>query len=152
MPKSPLNLPAAALKIRIQNGKKEVFDILRKKYVAYTPEERVRQYFVHYLIHYKSYPQGLMAAEYSLKVNQLKKRADIVSFNPFGHPLLLVECKAPEVKITQKVFDQIARYNLNLKVDYLVVTNGLEHFCCQLDFTKNSYLFLEDIPNYNDIV
>lgn len=151
MPISKLNLPKASLKFREKENSQEVFDILRQKYVAYTPEEKVRQHFVHYLISHKKYPQGLLAAEYSLKVNGLKKRADIVSFSKFGHPLLLVECKAPDVKITQNVFDQIARYNISLRVDYLIVTNGLEHFCCQLDFKNRSYSFLKEIPLYNSI-
>jgi len=146
------NLPSYPLKIRLHQGKQDVFDGLRKKYVALTPEEEVRQLFIQYLINEKKYPSGLLAAEYSLKVNNRKKRADIVAFSNMGHPLLIVECKAPSIKITQKVFDQIAQYNLSLRVDYLIVTNGLEHFCCQLDFTKNSYRFLEDIPEYSEIL
>ncbi len=148
MNQSHFNLPPHQLKIRKQGDKLEVFDSFRKKYVVLTPEEEVRQHFIHYMIQHKSYPAGLLAVEYSLKVNNMKKRADIVAFSKFGHPLLLVECKAPSIKITQKVFDQIARYNLSLRVDYLIVTNGLEHFCCQLDFKNNRYSFLEEIPDY----
>jgi len=148
MNQNKFNLPPHQLKIRKQGDKLDVFDSLRKKYVVLTPEEEVRQHFIHYMIQHKSYPAGLLAVEYSLKVNNMKKRADIVAFSKFGHPLLLVECKAPSEKITQKVFDQIARYNLSLKVDYLIVTNGLEHFCCQLDFKNNRYSFLEEIPDY----
>jgi len=148
MSERKLNLPFYPLKLRKTNGKLEIFDSFRKKYVILTPEEEVRQRFIQYLIHDKDFPSGLLAVEYSLKVNQLQKRADIVAFTKSGHPLLIVECKAPTVKITQDVFDQIARYNLNLKVDYLIVTNGLEHFACQLDFNTNTYRFLKDIPDY----
>ena len=147
-----LNLPPKKLKLRQLNEKLEVFDVLRKKWLVLTPEEGVRQRFIHYMMDEKKYPAGLIAVEYSLKVNSLKRRADVVVFNRFGHPLLLVECKAPSVKIDQKVFDQIARYNLSMKVDYLIVTNGLDHYCCQLDFQNQSYHFLQDIPLYEQIV
>ena len=152
MDKPQLNLPPFDIKTREQAGKMEVFDILRKKYVALTPEEQVRQAFIHYMIRHKDFPAGLLAVEYSLRVNNLKKRADIVSFSKMGHPILLVECKAPQVKITQRVFDQIARYNMNLRVDFLIVTNGLVHYCCKLDFLNNSYIFLEEIPSYQEVV
>ena len=145
------NLPPKKLKLRQLTDKVEVFDVLRKKWLVMTPEEEVRQRFVHYLMDEKNYPAGLLAVEYSLKVNSLKRRADVVVFNHFGHALLLVECKAPSVKIDQKVFDQIARYNLSMKVDFLIVTNGLEHFCCQLDFQNHKYHFLQDIPSYEEI-
>lgn len=146
-----LDLPHKKMQMRIQDGKKEVLDILRKKWVVLTPEEEVRQRFVHYLMDEKKFPAGLLAIEYSLKVNSLSRRADLVAFNSFGHPILMVECKAPSVKITQNVFDQIARYNLSMKVDYLILTNGLEHFCCQMDFKKQQYYFLEEIPDYHQI-
>ena len=146
-----LDLPHKKMQMRIQDGKKEVLDILRKKWVVLTPEEEVRQRFVHYLMDEKKFPAGLLAIEYSLKVNSLSRRADLVAFNSFGHPILMVECKAPSVKITQNVFDQIARYNLSMKVDYLILTNGLEHFCCQMDFKKQQYYFLEEIPDYHKI-
>jgi len=147
-----INLPPKKIKLRQLEGKVEVFDVLRKKWLILTPEEEVRQRFLHYMMDEKKYPAGLLAVEYSLKVNSLKRRADVVVFNRFGHPLLLVECKAPSVKIDQKVFDQIARYNLSMKVDFLVVTNGLEHFCCQLDFKNQKYHFLQDIPFYEEII
>lgn len=146
-----LDLPHKKMQMRIQDGKKEVLDILRKKWVVLTPEEEVRQRFVHYLMDEKKFPAGLLAIEYSLKVNSLSRRADVVAFNSFGHPILMVECKAPSVKITQNVFDQIARYNLSMKVDYLILTNGLEHFCCQMDFKNQQYYFLEEIPDYHQI-
>lgn len=149
---SLFNLPPHQLKLRYENSRKEIFDIIRKRWLVLTPEEEVRQRFLHYMIDHKFYSPGLLAVEYSLKVNNLKRRADIIAFNSFGHPVLMVECKAPSVKINQKVFDQIARYNLSMRVDYLVVTNGLEHFCCQMDFEKQRYYFLEDIPDYKNII
>jgi len=146
-----LNLPHKELILRKQEGKTEVFDSLRKKWIVLTPEEEVRQQFVHFLMEEKHYPAGLLAIEYSLKVNSMKRRADVVAFDGFGHPLLLVECKAPSVKINQEVFDQIARYNLSMKVDYLIITNGLKHYCCQMDMKNQRYYFLEDIPDYQQI-
>ena len=144
-----LNLPAINCKTRETQGQTEIFDIVRKKYVLLTPEEWVRQNFIHYLIDVKGFPKSLMAVEYSLKLNKMKKRADIAVFGTKGQPLLVVECKAATVKINQKVFDQVARYNMTLKVKYLLVTNGLEHYACQIDFEKNSYVFLEDIPDFD---
>ena len=123
-----------------------IFDVIRKKFVPLTPEERVRQYWLHYLIAEKKYPRSLIAVEMSLQVNQLAKRCDIVVFDKHGSPVLIVECKAPEVKILQKVFDQIARYNLALRVKYLVVSNGSEHHCCEIDFEKKKYFFLDSLP------
>lgn len=140
------------VKLRKIEGKTEVFDLLRKKWLVLTPEEEVRQKCILFLLNEKGYPAGRLASEYGLKVNQLKRRADIVAFDNFGHPLLIVECKAPSVKITQKTFDQIARYNLSLKVDYLVVTNGSQNYCCNLDFVAEKYRFLEQIPEYKSIV
>lgn len=146
-----LNLPQKSLQLRKKEDKTEVFDILRKKWVVLTPEEKVRQYFAHYLIDFKKYPPGLLAVEYSLEVNSLKRRADMVAFDKFGHPIVMIECKAPSVKINQEVFDQIARYNLSMKVDYLIVTNGMQHYCCQMDIPNQKYYFLEEIPDYDKI-
>jgi hypothetical protein len=147
-----LNLPAYEPRISRNGNRLDIWDFHRNKWVCLTPEEEVRQHFLNYLIHYKNYPPGLLAVEYGLKVNHLSKRADIVLFSSFGHPLLLVECKAPSIKISQKTFDQTARYNLSLKVDYLIVTNGINHFCCQLDFVNQRYIFLEEIPDYQLIL
>ncbi len=146
-----LNLPAIDCKTRNINGQIEIFDMVRKKYILLSPEEWVRQNFIHFLICQKSVPPSLIAVEYALSVNKMKKRADIAVFGTEGHPLLLVECKANSVKIDQKVFDQVARYNLGLKVNYLVVTNGLEHYVCQIDFKTNNYIFLEEIPNFEEM-
>jgi hypothetical protein len=146
-----LNLPAINFKTRKNQGQTEIFDLVRKKYVLLTPEEWVRQNFIHYLIKQKGFPQSLIAVEHSLSVNKMKKRADITVFGTKGQPLLIVECKASTVKISQKVFDQVARYNMALKVKYLVATNGLEHYACQIDFEENSYIFLEEIPDFDQI-
>ena len=146
-----LNLPAINCKTKETQGQTEIFDIVRKKYVLLTPEEWVRQSFIHYLIDIKGFPKSLIAVEHSLKLNKMKKRADIAVFGTKGKALLIVECKADSVKINQKVFDQIARYNMVLKVKYLIVTNGLEHYACQINYEKNSYVFLEEIPNFDQV-
>ena len=144
-----LNLPAYDFKLKQQGLRIQIFDAIRKKYVVLTPEEWVRQNFLQFLIQDKKYPASLIAVEAGLKYNQLKKRADVLIYNKQGTPHLMVECKAPEVKITQDVFDQIARYNMVFKVKYLVVTNGLHHFCCLMDYTDNSYHYQEQIPIFD---
>lgn len=146
-----LNLPSVNIKTRETQGQTEIFDIVRKKYVSLTPEEWVRQNFIHYLIDVKGFPKSLIAVEHSLKLNKMRKRADIAVFGTKGKALLIVECKASSIKINQSVFDQIARYNMTLKVKYLVITNGLEHYACQIDFKKNSYIFLEEIPTFDRV-
>ncbi len=146
-----LNLPEADLKIVKENEKLKIFDIIRKKYVALTPEEQVRQEFIHYLINEKHYPKGLLAVERQLKIYDLEKRTDIVLYNISGNPTVIVECKAPSVNINQKAFDQIARYNMNFKAEYLIVTNGLKHYCCKPDYKNNDYTFLKEIPDYDII-
>ena len=125
-----LNLPSYEIKIAERNGKNVIFDMLRKRYVALTPEEWVRQHFVHYLTDYKGYPKGLLANEIQLDLNGTKKRCDTVLYNKDLSAKLIVEYKAPHIEITQTVFDQITRYNMVLKVDYLIVSNGLNHYCC----------------------
>ena len=146
-----LNLPEFGSKIEIKNGKHIIYDILRKRYVALTPEEWVRQHFVHFLINYKGYPKGLMANEVNVKLNTMSKRCDTVLYARDLSATLIIEYKAPSVEITQLVFDQITRYNMVLKVDYLIVSNGLKHYCCKIDYEDMSYRFLPDIPDYIDI-
>ncbi|MEI6866689.1 type I restriction enzyme HsdR N-terminal domain-containing protein [Flavicella sp.] len=143
-----LNLPPCKFKIKNSENKRLIFDNLRKKYIVLTPEEWVRQHYVSYLINEKKYPESIIAIEKQLTINGLKKRTDILIFNKNGLPDIIVECKAPSVKITQSTFDQIARYNLKLNAKYLVVTNGLSHFYCQIDKKKEVYTFLKDIPSY----
>ncbi|WP_397447161.1 type I restriction enzyme HsdR N-terminal domain-containing protein [Polaribacter sp. R77954] len=144
-----LNLPDYNFKFKNSENKTLIFDNLRKKYMVLTPEEWVRQNFVSYLIDVKKYPASLIALEKQLTINNRKKRTDVLIFDKNGAHNIIVECKAPHVKITQDTFDQIARYNLKLKANYLIVTNGLAHFYCKMDFTKETYIFLPDIPDYN---
>lgn len=125
-----------------------IFDVVRKKYLLLTPEEWVRQNFIHYLNKEKKYPLGLMGVEQMVKYNSLKTRADIVMYNTEGKANIIVECKAPDVKITQDTFNQIAKYNSQLKVKYLLVTNGMNHYCCKMDYESNRITFLEEIPSY----
>ena len=143
-----LNLPIYHFKLKKDKNKTYIFDQIRKKYMVLTPEEWVRQHFVKYLVDEKKYPISLIAIEKQLTINNLKKRSDILVFNANGKPDVIVECKSPSVKITQDTFDQIARYNLKLQANYLVVTNGLEHFYCKMDYEKETYIFLKEIPNY----
>ncbi|HTX89100.1 MAG TPA: type I restriction enzyme HsdR N-terminal domain-containing protein [Bacteroidales bacterium] len=146
-----LNLPTAELRLRETGGKPQVFDPVRKKFVSLTPEEWVRQHFIQYLIREKKVPSSLLAVEMQLTYHRLKKRSDLVVFGRKGKPLLMVECKAPEVPVTEEVFQQVATYNMTLKVPYLVVTNGLEHYACRIDIKGRSYRFLKEIPEYPEM-
>ena len=143
-----LNFPEYSFRVRQVEHGTEIYDIIRKKFVALTPEEWVRQHAVHYLIKERRVPSGRMNVEVSLQVSRQQRRADIVVFDNTGDPLTIVECKASNVKITQEAFDQIARYNMALKASYLFVTNGLTHFCCFIDLRKQEYQFLAEIPDY----
>ncbi len=143
-----LNLPQVEFKIKSNENKQFIFDIIRKKYVTLNPEEWVRQHILHYLTTNKNYPKSLIAVEKQMTVNNLKKRFDILVFNNKGLPEIIVECKAPDTHITQDVFDQIARYNLKLNAEYLMVSNGLKHYFCKLDTINERYVFLEDISAF----
>ncbi len=143
-----LNLPKFEFRIKSNENKTLIFDSLRKKYIVLTPEEWVRQNFVQYLLQVKKYPSTLIAIEKQLVIHNLKKRTDIVIFNTDGSTNILIECKAPSVKLSQNTFDQIARYNLKLDAQYLIVTNGLQHICCILNKKKETYIFLPEIPAY----
>lgn len=144
-----LSLPDVSSQLKIDRANNTIFDTFRKKFVALTPEEWVRQNFLHYLVQYLNYPPGLLSVEMALELNKLSRRCDIVVFTRNGIPKMIIECKAPKVKISQKAFDQVAAYNLKLKVDFLVVSNGLNHFCCKMDYANNTYTFLEEIPDYS---
>ncbi len=144
-----LNFPTYSFRFKNNENKVSIFDGIRKKFVVLQPEEWVRQHCVQYLIHEKKYPNSLINVEKELTVNDLKKRYDIVIFNTDGSIHLIVECKAPKVAINQTTFDQIARYNLVLNASYLMVTNGLNHYYCQMDFENERYNFLKDIPEYS---
>jgi hypothetical protein len=143
-----LSLPIYKLKMKSDGEKTYIFDVVRKKYLLLTNEEWVRQNFIHYLNKEKKYPLGLMGVEQMVKYNSLKTRADIVMYNTEGKANIIVECKAPDVKITQDTFNQIAKYNSQLKVKYLLVTNGMNHYCCKMDYESNRITFLEEIPSY----
>ncbi|HEY0670516.1 MAG TPA: type I restriction enzyme HsdR N-terminal domain-containing protein [Sphingobacteriaceae bacterium] len=145
----PLNLPSYPFKIKEEEASVFIFDDIRKKYLLLTPEEWVRQHVVKFLIHEKNYPRTLIKLEGGLKLNALLKRTDILIFDSSGKRVVLVECKAPSVKITQKVFDQIARYNFVHRTECLIVSNGLEHYCCQIDFEQKTYRFIPEIPDFN---
>ncbi|WOZ82658.1 type I restriction enzyme HsdR N-terminal domain-containing protein [Segatella hominis] len=147
-----LNLPPFEIKLRGTKAQPQIFDILRKKYIALTPEEWVRQHFVHFLVEHKGYPAALMANEIQLKVGEKTLRADSVLYSRELKPRMIIEYKAPHIPITQKVFDQISIYNMLLHVDYLVVSNGLQHYICKMDYNDKKYLFLEDIPDYEELL
>ena len=144
-----LEFPAFSFRVKNSENKIRIFDIIRKKFVVLTPEEWVRQHVVHFLITTHNYPKSLINVEKVIKINGLTKRYDIVVYKPNGELFLLVECKAPSIKISQKTFDQIAQYNLELNADYLMVTNGLQHYYCQINYTEKNYHFIPKVPIYN---
>lgn len=145
-----LNFPDYKFNIQTFDENIKIFDDFRKKFVVLTPEEWVRQNTAKFLTSELGYPKGLIAIEYNLRINNLKKRADIVIYDHQKHPFLLVECKAPAIKINQETFDQASNYNMQLKVPYLLITNGLKHFCCKVDYKKNKYQFLNKVPYYSE--
>ena len=144
-----LNFPVYDFRFKNSENKVHIFDTIRKKFVVLQPEEWVRQNVVQFLIHEKKYPKSLINVEKQLTVNTLKKRYDIVIFNSLGNITLLVECKSPKITVNQETFDQIAKYNMQLKAEFLMVTNGLQHFYCKMDFNKEKYTFLEQIPDFS---
>lgn len=144
-----LNFPKFSFRFKNSENKLSIFDTIRKKFVVLQPEEWVRQHCLQFLIQEKKYPKSLINVEKELKINQLKKRYDIVVYNTDGSIHLIVECKAPKIEIKQAAFDQISRYNLELNASYLMVTNGLNHYYCQMDFENKKYRFLKDIPEYS---
>ena len=146
-----INLPPYEIKLREQNGRRQIFDFLRRRYVALTPEEWVRQHFVHFLIEQKGYPKVLLANEVEQKIGDKKLRCDTLLYNKELRPRMIIEYKAPEIAITQRVFNQITVYNFLLHVDYLIVSNGRQHYCCRMDYEKGEYTFLQDIPHYTEL-
>lgn len=146
-----LNLPPYPIRIQERGDRRQIFDILRRKWVALTPEEWVRQHFTHYLTEHKGYPKGLLANEVELRIGEKRLRCDTLLYNKELRPRMIVEYKAPTIQIQQKTFDQITVYNLLLKVDYLIVSNGLHHYCCKMDYEHQSYQFLRDIPDYETL-
>lgn len=146
-----LNLPNFDYKIKNEENQKFIFDIIRKKYILITPEEWVRQHFIHFLINQLSYSKGLLKVEGGLRYNRLSKRSDILVYDRNASPFMLIECKAPEVKISQAVFEQAALYNKTIKAEYLTITNGLRHFCCKIDHENGSYSFTKNLPPFSEI-
>lgn len=146
----PINLPSYDIKLQGTEEHPRIFDMLRRRYVALTPEEWVRQHFIHYLVEHLGYPATLLANEVNLQIGQKHLRADSVLYDRELRPRMIIEYKAPEVAITEKVFRQITAYNVLLQVDYLVVSNGLQHYCMRYDKTGKKYLFIDHIPTYEE--
>jgi hypothetical protein len=143
-----LNLPEYNFRIKTEEGKSFVFDAIRKKFVLLTPEEWVRQNFIQYFKIEKKYPESLMAVEKKIMLNQTQRRFDLLIYSRNGQPHLIAEFKAPNIKITQETFDQVVRYNMALRVEKVVVSNGLQHFACEINYQNNSYSYLPEIPEY----
>jgi hypothetical protein len=146
-----LNLPQFEIRLKKEGEKHYIFDEIRKKYILLTPEEWVRQNFIRFLVQHKNYPQSLMAIEKQININNKLFRFDLVGYQRNGQPFLIAEFKAPGVKITQQAFDQVVRYNMALKVRLVVVSNGLQHFVCAIDYVKKDYTFLKEIPEFHKI-
>ncbi|HDS08371.1 MAG TPA: type I restriction enzyme HsdR N-terminal domain-containing protein [Bacteroides sp.] len=146
-----LNLPEYEFRIRTEGERRYVLDIFRRRYVPLTPEEEVRQRFARYLVEEKGYPASLILTEHTLKLNRMVRRCDILVHRPAGTPAVLVECKSPTVKISRETFDQAARYNMVFRVRYLMVTNGLKHYCCHIDFDHRNVRYLDAIPPYGEL-
>ena len=144
-----LNLPPFDVKVRGTRERPEIFDFLRRRFVALTPEEWVRQHFTHWLVEHKGYPKGLLGNEIALQCGDKRLRCDSILYNKAKEPQMIIEYKAPTVSLTQRVFNQISAYNLLLHVDYLVISNGLQHYCCRMDYEHQTYTFLEEIPSYD---
>lgn len=144
-----LNLPEYNPTLRKEEGKVWIFDIIRKKYIVLTPEEWVRQHFIHYLIHHLRYPKSLFRVESGLQYNKLQKRSDIVIHNRMGKPWMLIECKSPSIKLTQKAFNQVAVYNMTIGAQYVAVTNGMAQFCFEaMDKSDTAVKFLDSFPEF----
>ena len=148
----PLNFPVYELRTKVEGKRILIFDSIRKKYITLTPEEWVRQHLINYLVIEKGYPASLISVEMPLKYAHLNKRSDILVNDCNGQPLMLIECKAPEIAISQKVFEQIAIYNLTIKAPYLMVTNGLQHYCMAAATEDTPVRFLDVIPEYKELV
>lgn len=147
----PLNLPTYPIKLSGTRQKPTIFDILRRKYVALTPEEWVRQHFIHFLIEHKGYPSSLLANEVPLKIGDKSLRADSVLYDRNIKPRIIMEYKAPSIPLTSQVLNQVSNYNRLLHVDYIIISNGLQHLCCKMDYANQQYVVMEDIPSYQDI-
>ena len=143
-----LNLPTYSFSLKSRDGRNYIFDPIRKKYVVLTPEEWVRQNFIQYLVQEKGFPASLLTVEQPFRYNRMLKRTDILAYNSQGEPLVLVECKAPSVPVTENVFEQIGLYNLAHRVPWLIVTNGMKHYCCRYVERENKYIYTDFIPDW----
>ena len=148
---TPLNLPKAKLKLTRRNDDLYVFDIFRKKELLLTPEEWVRQHFLHFLVQEKHTPLGLISSEHALTINGLQRRCDAVVFNKKGKPIVIVECKAPSVKLSEKTLHQVAQYNFKLNVNWLILTNGIQTITCHINHSSKKLDYLEEVPSFNEI-
>lgn len=146
-----LNLPSFDIRLQRDDEGVKIFDRLRKKFIILTPEEWVRQHFVNYLINHKGFPESLMANEIGITLNGTRRRCDTVVFDKHGSPMVIVEYKASSIVISQSTFDQIVRYNMVLHARYLIVSNGMNHYCCRIDYDNMSYDFLKEVPDYSDL-
>ncbi len=146
-----LNLPPYEIKTRQQNGKTYILDILRRRFVSLTPEEWVRQHFIHFLVEHMHYPTALLANEVELEIGKKKLRCDSILYSKNLSPRMIIEYKSPEIEITQKTFNQIFAYNTLLHAEYLVVSNGIHHYCCKIDYENRSYNFVSNIPFYEEL-
>lgn len=146
-----LNLPSFDIRLQRDDEGVKIFDRLRKKFIILTPEEWVRQHFVNYLINHKGFPESLMANEIGITLNGTRRRCDTVVFDKHGSPMVIVEYKASSIVISQSTFDQIVRYNMVLHARYLIVSNGMNHYCCRIDYNNMSYDFLKEVPDYSDL-
>lgn len=146
-----LNLPPYAYKLKQNNGSVQIWDAVRRKYVVLTPEEWVRQHFIAYLVGSKKYPLGRIGNEISLSLNGRSRRCDTLVYDAEGQPLVLIEYKAPHIPMSQKVFEQAVRYNICFRVPYIMLSNGISHYCCRIDYDSRKYSFLTEIPSYNEL-
>jgi hypothetical protein len=148
----PLNLPTYFFRLKEDRGKKYIFDEIRRRFVLLTPEEWVRQHVVNYLVHVKNYPRMLISVEKGFNQNRNRQRYDLLIYNQKGEPIMIVECKAPGMEINQQVFDQAGRYNNKHMANYMLITNGMKHYCCLINLINKQYSFLHDIPDYKELV
>jgi hypothetical protein len=148
----PLNLPTYFFRLKEDKGKKYIFDEIRRRFVLLTPEEWVRQHMVNFLIGTKNFPRLLISVEKGFNQNRNRQRYDLLIYNRLGNPTMIVECKAPGIEINQQVFDQAGRYNNKHRAAYLLVTNGMKHYCCLINLENKQYSFLKDIPDFSELI
>jgi type I site-specific restriction-modification system R (restriction) subunit len=148
----PLNLPTYLFRLKEDRGKKYIFDEIRRRFVLLTPEEWVRQHIINFLVQVKNFPRNLISIEKGFNQNRNRQRYDLLIFNNLGNPMMIVECKAPGVEINQQVFDQAGRYNNRHKANYMLITNGVKHYCCMINLENRQYAFLNDVPDYSTMM